>query len=490
MRILMVSTELVPVAKVGGLADMVGSLARALIGLGHDVRCALPRYRLVDDSLPAEAKVVDRQTLSFPLQGAMTECTVFRVEHEVLPAPLLLVDHPLFRRHGVYDDPDTREGWPDNGLRWAVFCRAVHAAILEGEWSPEIVHAHDHQAAPLVGLLRWSTGPGVPRHPGTVFTLHNLGYQGIEPPYWIAESGLPWEMYYPTGPLEFHGNVNLMKIGVEAADRLTTVSPRYAEEIRMSEEFSGGLQGALETRADRLTGILNGIDTEVWDPASDPHLPFHYSAERPVNKSRNRAALRKELGLKVPHEAVPLAGMVGRLASQKGLDLLLAVIEPFLDTGAQMAILGSGESRFETSLMEIQARYPGRLAVRIGFDEGLAHRIEAGSDLFVMPSRYEPCGLNQLYSLRYGTVPVVRAVGGLSDTVIDLDEFPGQANGFVFRLYEPVELFKTLHRALRAWRNRKLWRELVRRGMHADFSWDRSAHAYLEVYEEALADAN
>ncbi len=486
----MASTELVPIAKVGGLADMVTSLARSLIELGHDVRCALPRYRVVDDKLPSDARVVDRTTVAFPFQGSMTESTVFRVEDEKLPAPVLLVDHPVFRRHGIYDDPDTRRGFPDNGLRWSVFCRALHAAIFHGDWQPEIVHGHDHQVGPLIGLLRWSTGPGVPSHPATVFTLHNVGYQGIEPPHWIAESGLPWELYHPTGPLEFHGNVNLMKIGIEAADRLTTVSPRYAEEIRSSEEFSGDLRGAIDNRADRLTGILNGIDMEVWDPETDPLIPFKYSREKLTNKSRNRAALRKELGLEIPREATPLFGMVSRLTSQKGLDLLLAVIDPLLETGAQMVILGAGESRFEGALLEIEARHPGKLAVRIGFDEGLAHRIEAGSDIFVMPSRYEPCGLNQLYSLRYGTVPVVRAVGGLSDTVVDLDEFPAHANGFVFRLYEPVELFKTLHRALRAWKNRKLWKELMLRGMDSDFSWDRSARAYVEVYERAIADAS
>jgi starch synthase len=491
VRILMVTTELWPIAKVGGLGDVVASLSRALRGLGHDVRCALPAYAQLDRTLPASARVVGERSIRLTLGTAPTRVEVRWVESDDLPVPLLLFGHELLRREGIYDDPATHQGYPDNGVRWALFCRAVHAALGLDGWAPDVVHGHDHQAGPLMGLLRWSgRPPALSRTPATVFTIHNVGYQGIEPPSWIADAGLPATLHFPLGPLEFHNNVNLMKIGIRAADRITTVSPRYAGEIRADAEFGMGLEDDLALRAERLTGILNGIDTEAWDPRTDPHLRHPYSLDALIGKSRNRAALRAEMGLRASSVPAPLLAMVTRLATQKGLDLMLPLMEAILDTGMQIVVLGSGEQRYEIELRRLAERRGGRMAVRIGFDEPLAHRIEAGADIFAMPSRYEPCGLNQMYSLRYGTVPVVRAVGGLADTVIDLDEDPGRANGFVFRLWEQVELFKTIHRAGRAWRNRKLWRELMHRGMTADFSWTRSARAYVRVYERALSDSD
>jgi starch synthase len=490
MRILMASTELWPLAKVGGLADMVGSLARAIAGEGHDVRCALPAYNTATAALPEDAKIASKHTVTLDAAGFRARVSLRLVESDALPAPLWLVDHPLLGRDGIYDDPGTRQGYADNGLRWALFCRAVHSALGADGWTPEIVHAHDHQAAPLLGLLRFTALPGgLKRRPGMVFTLHNVGYQGIQPRSWIAASGLPEHLHYPAGPLEFHGNVNLMKIGIHAADRITTVSPRYALEIAAGEEFGRGLEADLAGRRDRLTGILNGIDAVVWDPAADRHLPFRYSADRTANKARNRSALRDEIGLEQTRTPVPLLAMITRLTPQKGVDLALPVLEALVDGGVQAVVLGAGEERYEGAVRAASGRHPGRLAARIGFDEPLSHRIEAGADIFVMPSRYEPCGLNQMYSLRYGTIPVVRAVGGLADTVSDLDEYPERANGFVFRLWEEVELFKAVHRAVRAWRDRGLWRTLVRRGMTTDFSWARPAREYLRVYESALSDA-
>ncbi len=485
----MAAAELWPVAKVGGLGDAVAFLSKALGRLGHDVRCALPRYRLLDETLPSSARVIEWREIGFPLRGERTQAWVSHVEGSDLPAPLLLVDHEVFDRPGVYDDPDSRSGYPDNGLRWAVFCRALHGALAEGEWEPDIVHAHDHQAALLLGVLRWARAAAtVARRPGLVFTIHNLGYQGIENRGWLADSGLPEAIGDAGGPLEYFGRVNLMKLGLEAADRLTTVSPRYAEEIRTSAEFGAGLEGILSRRADRLTGILNGVDTETWNPATDPHIPFRYSASWLAGKTRNREALRAELGLEAPEPDVPVLAFIGRLASQKGLDLLIGALGPLLEDGLQVVALGTGEEQFERALREVAGRWPGRFALRIAFDEPLAHRIEAGADVFLMPSRYEPCGLNQMYSLRYGTVPVVRAVGGLADTVVDVGEDTERGNGFVFRLYDSAELLETVRRAARAWRDRKLWWKLIARGMASDFSWDASARRYAEVYEQALRD--
>jgi starch synthase len=482
----MVSAELWPLAKVGGLADMVGALARALGALGHEVRCALPRFPEAEAALPAGAHEARRSEVPLRFSRGRTAVAISLYEGGALPSPVLLVGHDVFRRPGIYVDPATRLGYPDNGLRWALFCRALHAGIGADGWIPDVVHAHDHQAALLPALLRWAPPPRE-RRPATVFTVHNLGYQGIEPRSWIEDSGLPAGLDFPAGPLEYHGKVNLMKLGLEAADVLTTVSPSYAEEIRSGPEFGAGLEGVLSGRAGRLRGILNGIDVAVWDPEKDPHLPFGYGPGRMANKAKVRAALHEETGLTPPSPGIPLVGMVTRLVSQKGIDLLTPVLDAILRDGIQLVVLGEGEVRFEAAIREAASRHPGRLAFLSRHDEGIAHRIEAGSDMFLMPSRYEPCGLNQMYSLRYGTVPLARAVGGLKDTVVDLDEDPERANGFVFRAYEPAELLKTVRRAARVFRDRKLWRGLVARGMGADFSWERSAREYVEVYGEAAS---
>lgn len=486
----MVSAELGNLAKAGGLADMVASLARALCGQGHDVRCALPRYRQVADRLPPTAREEHAIDVGLSLGGRQETLRVARVEDPSFPAPVLLVSHPMFDRPGIYDDPATRQGYPDNGLRWAAFCRAVHAVLGSDGWIPEVVHGHDHQAGPILGLLRWSRlPPPLFERPGLVFTIHNLEYQGNEHPTWLASSGLPPDLGRPLGPAEFHGRVNLMKLGIEAADRITTVSPRYADEIRSGPEFGAGLERVLARRAGDLVGILNGIDTVEWNPALDSHVPVRYTSASFTDKSKNRTALCREIGVEDLAGRVPLVGMVGRLTSQKGFDLLFPVLDAILGDGVPMVILGSGESRYEAALAAATRAHAPRLAVRVGFDEGLAHRIEAGADAFLMPSRYEPCGLNQMYSLRYGTVPIVRGVGGLLDTVLDVDEHPARGNGFVFRRYEPLELLATVRRAVAAFRDPASWTQLALRGMEADFSWDVPARRYAQVYRESLAPA-
>ncbi len=485
----MVSAELVPLAKAGGLGDVVGSLARALVRLGHDVRCALPRHGVVADRLAGTAESA-RTEVRLDIRGRFETAVLSRVEGGGLPAPVVLVIHPLFDRPGIYDDPATRQGYPDNGLRWAVFCRAVHAGLGLDGWIPDVVHAHDHQAALVLGLLKWiPMPPGLTRRPAMAYTIHNLGYQGSMQPVWMADSGLPWTLLYSMGPIEFNGRANLMKMGIEAADRVTTVSPTYAREIQ-TPEFGAGLEAVLRASARKLFGIRNGIDTETWDPSLDPLIPSRYTRDNPAGKTKDRAFLREEAGLPPASSAkMPLLGMVGRLTSQKGLDLLLPVLDTILSDGMQMVVLGTGEARYESALAEASRR-TGSLAVRIGFDEQMAHRIEAGADVFLMPSRYEPCGLNQMYSLRYGTVPVVRAVGGLADTVTDLDEDPETANGFVFRAAEPPELLKTVRRAARAFGNKPVWRRLMARGMQGDFSWETSARAYGDVYRDAVRAAH
>jgi starch synthase len=479
VKVLMASAELHPLVKAGGLADMVGSLAGALAALGDDVRCAVPAFRQVRERGAGPFTDV-------PLDGGTAR--VRRLEARGLPAPVLLVEHPVFDRDGIYDDPTTREGYPDNGYRWAVLCRAVHAALGADGWAPDVIHAHDQQGAPLAALVRWAAlPPGLPRRPGLVFTIHNLEYQGVLDPSWMAGSGLPPGLFAPASPVEFHGRVNLVKMGIEAADRITTVSPRYAREIRTAE-FGAGLEGVLAARGHRLRGILNGIDARAWDPAVDPHLAVRYTPGSFAGKAANRRSLCGEVGLALEAGAM-LLGWVGRLTSQKGVDLLLGALEPILADGASMVLLGSGEARYEAALADAARRHPGRLALRLGFDEGLAHRIEGGADAFVMPSRYEPCGLNQMYSLRYGTVPIVREVGGLADTVHDADRDPEHGNGFTFGPYDPGALLDAVRRARRAFADPDRWRAVARRGMAADFSWERSAREYRDVYRETLDGA-
>jgi starch synthase len=478
MRVLMASAEMWPLAKAGGLGDMVAALSGAVAAQGDEVRCALPGYRRALTALPPGSREVH-------VAEAGT-ARVIRIEGPGLPVPVVLVSHPVFDREGIYDDPFTRQGYPDNPSRWALFCRALHATLGADGWAPDVVHGHDHQAAPLLGLLRWTPlPPGLSRRPGLVLTIHNLEYQGQVAPSWIPESGLPPALHRPGGALEFHGGVNLMKVAIEAADWITTVSPRYAAEIR-TREFGAGLEDVLASRASRLVGILNGIDTRAWDPAVDPHLPFRYTHASFEDKSRNRTALCREVGLPQPDPSRLLVGWVGRLASQKGLDILLPALDAILESGVLMAVLGSGESRYEAALLDVERRRPG-LSVRIGFDEGLAHRIEGGADAFLMPSRYEPCGLNQMYSLRYGTVPIVRGVGGLADTVIDADEDPERGNGFAFRDYRSQDLLGAVGRAVSAWGDRDRWRSLAARGMRGTFAWDEPARRYREVYQAAAA---
>jgi starch synthase len=487
MKVLMASAELHPIAKAGGLADMVGALSQALRARGADVRCALPAYRAVRRSLPGDAREVAVRDVPTSVWEPVDTARVRHLEAPGLPAPILLVEHPVFDREGIYDDPATREGYGDNGVRWALFCRAVHGSLGQDGWVPDVVHGHDQQGAPLVALLRWaSLPPALPRRPGLVFTVHNLEYQGVLEPSWMAHSGLPLSLFRPLAPVEFHGKVNLVKMGILAADRITTVSPRYAEEIRTLREFGVGLQDVLAGCGERLRGILNGIDTKTWDPALDPHLPVRYTPTSFTGKAQNRQRLIEEVGLRPPEEGLPLLGWVGRLTSQKGVDLLLGAVDLLLRDGVSMVLLGSGESRYERALTEAAHRHPGRLAVQLRFDEGLAHRIEGGADAFVMPSRYEPCGLNQMYSLRYGTVPIVREVGGLADTVRDADRDHQRGTGFTFGPYHPDALLHAVRRASSAFADPERWRTIALRGMAEDFSWDRSAEAYEDLYRESV----
>jgi starch synthase len=482
LNILFVSSEAVPFAKTGGLADVAGALPREMARLGHDVRLALPRYGAIDGAahglkewgrlaVPTAAGVVSAVVEEGRLPGSGVQ--VFAIGHE-----------PLFGRQGLYGEAGA--DYPDNLERFAFFCRAVMELALAfakvSRWMPEVLHAHDWQAA-LSIVYRKSLYAKRPEFKklGTLLTVHNLGYQGLFPAAAFPKTGLGPELFTPK-TLEFYGQVNLLKGGLVFADLLTTVSPTYSREIQ-TQEFGFGLEGVLRERQDRLSGVVNGIDTETWNPAGDPHLKARYSASDLAGKRACKEALQRELAL--PVRDVPLLAVISRFTPQKGLDLVAAVLPELMRLDVQVALLGTGDPSLELQFQSLRMRYPDRIGVRIGFDDALAHAIEAGADLFLMPSRYEPCGLSQLYSLRYGTVPVVRKTGGLADTVVAYTPqtaAEGRATGFAFTDATPEALLTTILLALRVYANRTEWLSLMQAGMATDVSWGRSAEAYITLY--------
>ena len=472
MDLLFVSSEVAPWSKTGGLGDVAGALPRALAARGHAVAVVSPRYYRVD---------VQRQRMK-PLHRAVAvrgePTTLWLKRVDGVDFYFVENDRLFGSRGGLYGDAHGDYG--DNAERFAYLCRAALAAPAALSFRPRIIHCNDWQTGLVPFLLRQehARDPMVSRAK-TVFTIHNLAYQGIFDKRVVPALGLPWDVFRYEA-MEFFDHLSFMKAGLTFADALTTVSPTYAREI-LTPEGGAQLDAVLRHRARDLTGILNGIDMKEWDPATDRQLPAHYSAAEPSGKARCKEALQKEMGLAVRPD-VPLVGMVGRLAEQKGLDLVAAVLPQLAANDVQLAVLGSGQAELERAFAHAAREHPGRIAARIGFDEGLAHRIEAGADVFLMPSRFEPCGLNQLYSLRYGTVPVVRAVGGLVDTVEDFDG-ASRGTGFRFRDYAPSALWTALRRALDVYRDQRAWRGLMARGMAQDFSWDRSAAGYEALYQ-------
>jgi starch synthase len=488
LRIAHVASEFAPLVKVGGLADMVGALAAEQARAGHDVVVAIPAYAAL--TLPADAVRVALGESAVPW-GMAHEPAAFDIVTLPNRVRVLLVSHEgerrFFGRDGIYDDPVTGEGYPDAGERFLFFARAATEGLKRLGETFDIVHAHDHQAAWVPCFMRThDAGERAFQRAATLFTIHNLGYQGIYDNWVLGLAGLGLEWFYPGSPFEFWGRVNFMKVGLAFADGLTTVSPRYAREIQQNGEFGFGLEGVLRRRRDDLAGILNGIDTGIWDPSTDPHLPRRYDVDHLEARDENRAALCLECGLPQTKTGL-VVGMVTRLAEQKGLDLLADAASDLLKLDVRFVVLGSGQPRYQELLRRLALEQPERLCYREGHDEPLAHRIEGGADLFLMPSRYEPCGLNQMYSLRYGTPPLVRATGGLADTVEEFDPLTGRGNGFRFEKFQAEEMLAALKRAIAIHRQEGLWRQLQRNGMARDFSWRVSASAYEDAYRAAMA---
>jgi starch synthase len=477
--VLLIGSEARPFSKTGGLADVLGALPPALQRLGWDATVALPRYRGV-----SSGTLVD----TFPVTvGGYTRDTAFYDAPLADGARALLIDCPdLYDRPGLYGIDNT--DYPDNARRFAFLTRAALEYAARRGTAPSIVHAHDWQAALAPVYLRtlYAAHPVLGGTP-SVFTIHNLAYQGIFEPDWLPRLDLGWEQF-AIDRLEFYGRISLLKGGINDARAITTVSRRYAEEIQ-TPAFGFGFDGILRARGADLIGILNGIDTREWDPARDPFLPGPFDAGDLAGKRDAKAAVLGRYGLSTDEAAMarPLIGMVSRMVDQKGFDLIAATVEDLVELDAAFVVLGTGEPRYQDMWRAIAARYPDRVGAQIGFDESLAHLIEAGSDLFLMPSRFEPCGLNQMYSMRYGTVPVVNGVGGLADTVVDYSTRSRQSTGFVLAEYTPPALLEALHRALTVFTDKRKWQALQAAGMRRDFSWDRSAQEYVKMYERVLA---
>lgn len=469
--VLVIGSEALPFAKTGGLADVLGALPPAMARLGWNATVAIPRYRGV-----TAGSLVERFTV-----------TVGGVAHDVgfFEAPLpdgaraLLVDVPdLFDRDALYGIGNV--DYADNPRRFAVLVRAALEFAGRRDSGPSIVHAHDWQAglAPVYLHTLYASHPVLGGTP-TVFTIHNLAYQGLFEPDWLPRLDLGWELF-TTPQLEYWGRISLLKGGINHADLITTVSRRYAEEIQ-TPALGFGFDGVLTARSADLVGILNGIDTTEWDPARDPFLPAPFDADHLDGKKAAKSAVLREFGLPPDDAALqrPLVGMVSRMVDQKGFDLVarLAHRLPSLDAG--FVVLGTGEARYQDLWTTLASQYPDRIGARIGFDERVAHLVEGGADIFLMPSHFEPCGLNQMYSMRYGTVPIVHAVGGLADTVTS-------RTGVVFTEYSAEALLGALRHGLQLFSDRRKWRALQRAGMAQDFSWDRSAAEYVKIYDRAI----
>lgn len=485
LKVLFASPEAVPFVKTGGLADVSGRLPRVLAEMGHIVKVSLPKYSLI----PREKLLATTPDTAFEItiDGREEPVSLSRLSEISTELEYLFVGNDrFFDRPALYVDPDTGLDYTDNDSRFIFFCRALLEALKKAGWIPDIIHANDWQTGLLATYLAtlYRDDPFY-AHVKTVFTIHNLAYQGTFPAESFTRLGIPQDLFYPTGPFEFWGKVNFMKSAISYADVISTVSEQYAVEIQSSEEYGCGLEGVLRSRNKDLYGIVNGVDYSEWSPSKDRLIPYKYYPSNLSGKKKNKVELINRLGLPF-REDVPLVGMITRLADQKGLDLVAAAAEDIFELDLQMVVLGTGDRRYHDLFRKLEVAYPDRLKALLTYDNEMAHWIEAGADLFLMPSRYEPCGLNQLYSLKYGTLPIVRATGGLADTIIDVDAQTGTGTGFVFEKYDPEEMLDAVRRAVSLFARKRIWRKLMKEAMSQDFSWQRSAEKYVGLYRKAL----
>lgn len=477
MKIVFVASEMVPFAKTGGLADVIGALTGEIQALGHEVIAFLPRYRAIDAHKLALKTAVENIEIQIGSEREKGKVMSYTLSNGV---KVYFIDHPeYYSREQFYG---TAQGdYPDNDRRFIFFQRGVLEGLKALGFKSDIIHCHDWQTGLIpVYLKTLYAGDSFFKGTKSVFTIHNLGYQGNFPPDSLPATGLGWDQF-KMERLEFYGKASFLKGGLLDADIVSTVSERYSQEI-LTKEFGCGLEGVLQKRKDKLFGIINGIDLEEWNPKKDKELFATFSADNFDKKKVNKTELQKENYLKTD-AAAPLIGVVTRLVDQKGIDILVPALGPILEMGAQIIILGTGEEKYHHILREFSKKNRGRAAVHILFDAKMAKHIYAGSDMLLMPSYYEPCGLGQMIALRFGTIPVVRATGGLADTISEFDPKHGSGNGFLFQEYSAQALLDSVKRAVEMYKNKSKWEELIRNAMSCDFSWNVSAKKYVRLYE-------
>jgi len=483
MKIAFIASEVVPFAKTGGLADVSGSLPKEIKELGHDIKVFMPKYYSVDENRFNLEYIGWIGTVPIRVSGRSLKVHFYKGYLPKTKVEIFFVDYPrLFHRHTIYTNSI------DEDERFILFSKAVIELIQKLQWKPDIVHLNDWQTGLIPLLLKdnysWDK---MFNNTATIFTIHNIGYQGSFPKETLYKAEINPKYFESPGQVEHNGKINFMKAGISFADVINTVSTTYADELLLSE-FSFGMDSVLKYRSDDFYGILNGIDYNIWNPETDKHIPFNYSINNLSDKLKNKKELIKQFGLTFNVD-IPLIGIISRLAIQKGFDILLSSMEYLMNLNFQLVLLGSGEDEYQSSFTALANKYSHKFGIHLGYNNDLSHLIEAGSDMFLMPSHYEPCGLNQIYSLKYGTVPIVRKTGGLADTVQDWDEMTelglDTGNGYSFSDYNGYALTNAVERSIRDFNDKPIWRKIQSNGMSKDYSWLRSAEKYIELYKKA-----
>jgi starch synthase len=488
LKIAIVSSEVVPFAKTGGLADVAGALPKVLSKLGHEVKVFLPKYKMVDDQkfnlidkkIESTKILIGEKQIELGLKSA--KLTDSKAEF------LFLVNDFYYLRDELYRDNSTGLDYIDNDERFILLARGALEVLKKLNWQPDIIHCNDWQSGLIPAYLKtlYKDDPFF-KNTATLFSIHNLAYQGNFPSETFDKLGLDRSLFCPASPFEFWSKVSFLKAGIVYTDIVNTVSPTYALEIQSGPEYGYGLEGVLFSRKDDLFGIINGIDYDIWNPKTDELIPYKYDPDDLSGKEKNKEYLLKTSKLPLDKKRTLLIGVISRLADQKGFDLIAQISERLLSLDLKIVILGTGDEKYHLLFTNMQKKFPHKIKVTLGFDNKLAHLIEAGSDMFLMPSGYEPCGLNQLYSLKYGTVPIVRHTGGLADTIQDYNPITGKGNGFSFKDYNAEKLLETIQRAINLYKSENLWTKLMLAGMKQDFSWKASAKKYVELYQRALS---
>ncbi|MBX2991841.1 MAG: glycogen synthase GlgA [Bacteroidetes bacterium] len=486
IQVLFISSEVEPFAKTGGLADVSGALPHTIYNLGLEVRIMLPRYGSIKNSPSKLHDMIRLQGIDIPVGDKVLQANVKSsfILGTFTKVQVYLLDNPdLFGRPGLYVHPDSKKAFPDNDIRFIFFCRGVLEMLKKMGWQPDIIHCNDWHTALIPAYLKTLyKDDKFYKNTKSVLTIHNLAYQGDFPKTSFAKTLLPPEL---EEDVLHNGRTNFLKAGLLHADVITAVSTKYAEEIRTTEEYGCGLQSVLQKRKRHLVGITNGMDVEKWNPETDELIPQQYSIKKIELKVENKKALLARM--KMPFkESTPVIGIISRLADQKGFDLIGEIIDKLAKLNAQVVLLGVGEKKYHTLFERAAKKYPEKFGICLRFDQELAHWIEAGSDMFLMPSRYEPCGLNQLYSMKYGTIPIVRATGGLDETVEQVDPAKGTGTGFKFTEYDSKALLSVIQLAVQQFANQTLWRKIQKNAMTKDFSWEASAKKYINLYKKLL----